>query len=204
MLNCKPVLHSREDVFGKTVAKMCQLTCLGGEDRKMGKKQGRKREREEEEDEEGQEIDLELEAELAALQQIQHEKEENDNEDSDEDDEGIETGTKKTNYNKEGLVHCNESLGVTHLPFIETMSICEYELHVEDENDDLEREMAFYNHAIQAVNIGRMRFADLKIPFRRPDDYFCESLKSDAHMARVIPLSFPSFFHSLYFRLKID
>jgi rRNA-processing protein EBP2 len=52
--------------------------------------------------------------------------------------------------------------------------------------------MAFYNHAIQAVNIGRMRFADLKIPFRRPDDYFCESLKSDAHMARVT-LSPPSF-----------
>jgi hypothetical protein len=113
---------------------------LGGEDREMGKKQGRKREREEEEDDEGQEIDLELEAELAALQQIQHEKEENE-EDEEDDETGTSSSTKRTNYNKEGLVHCNESLGVTHLPFIETMSICEYELHVTDENDDLEREV---------------------------------------------------------------
>jgi rRNA-processing protein EBP2 len=45
--------------------------------------------------------------------------------------------------------------------------------------------MTFYNHALQAVSIGRQRFAELRIPFNRPDDYFCESLKSDAHMARV-------------------
>lgn len=49
--------------------------------------------------------------------------------------------------------------------------------------------MAFYNHALQAVSIGRQRFAELRIPFNRPDDYFCESLKSDAHMARVCYLS---------------
>lgn len=108
----------------------------------MGKKQGRKREREEEEDGEGgPEVDLELEAELAALQQIQQEKDqENDELGEDEDEEAAGT-TKKTNYHKEGLIHCNESLGVNHLPFIETMSICEYELHVNDENDDLEREV---------------------------------------------------------------
>ena len=45
--------------------------------------------------------------------------------------------------------------------------------------------MAFYNHALQALQVGRSRFHDLGIPFTRPEDYFCESLKSDSHMARV-------------------
>jgi hypothetical protein len=98
----------------------------------MGKKNGRKREREEDEDEQGQEIDLELEAELAALQSIQDEQNHR---------EGEEKLNQKLTAHKEGLLHCLESLATHTMPFIESMNICEYELQVEDENDDLEREV---------------------------------------------------------------
>jgi hypothetical protein len=50
--------------------------------------------------------------------------------------------------------------------------------------------MAFYNHALQAVAIGRKQFAEAGVPFKRPEDFFCESLKSDGHMARVSMLLF--------------
>jgi rRNA-processing protein EBP2 len=48
--------------------------------------------------------------------------------------------------------------------------------------------MAFYNHALQAVEYGRGQLTSLGVPHKRPDDYFAESVKSDAHMARVSEL----------------
>lgn len=45
--------------------------------------------------------------------------------------------------------------------------------------------MAFYNHSLLAVALARSRFQELGVPFERPNDYFCESVKSDAHMSRV-------------------
>jgi hypothetical protein len=98
----------------------------------MGKKNGRKREREEDVDEEGQEIDLELEAELAALKSIQDEQNRQESEVNE---------NQKLTAHKEGLLHCLESLATHNMPFIESMNICESELQVEDENDDLEREV---------------------------------------------------------------
>lgn len=45
--------------------------------------------------------------------------------------------------------------------------------------------MAFYNHALLATKLGRDRIAQLGIPIKRPTDYFCEHVKSDAHMNKV-------------------
>jgi DNA polymerase sigma len=56
---------------------------------------------------------------------------------------------------------------------------------IDDENDDLQREMAFYNHSLTAAKDGRRQLTSLNVPVDRPLDYFCESLKSDAHMARI-------------------
>lgn len=73
--------------------------------------------------------------------------------------------------------------------------------------------MAFYNHALQALQVGRTKFAELGIPFNRPDDYFCESLKSDAHMARVCLYCYYYYYYFIILlklkfimmnRLKID
>ena len=45
--------------------------------------------------------------------------------------------------------------------------------------------MAFYNQTLLAVKAGRDRLEALGIPTRRPTDYFCENIKTDAHMTRV-------------------
>mmetsp|Transcript_15390 Transcript_15390/g.23187 ORF Transcript_15390/g.23187 Transcript_15390/m.23187 type:complete len:299 (+) Transcript_15390:71-967(+) len=146
----------------------------------MGKKGDRKRAREETEDED--EIqDPELQAEIAAIMAMKEEQKQSQNGDGEEQ----ESKPKASVYNKDAMMQLAESMGVDSMPFIENMQISEYELAFQDENDDLEREMAFYNHAILAVKYGRDQFAKLGIPFQRPDDYFCESVKSDAHMARV-------------------
>jgi rRNA-processing protein EBP2 len=46
--------------------------------------------------------------------------------------------------------------------------------------------MRFYNHTLEAVTSGRAQLAALGVPVHRPDDYFCENMKSDVHMAKVL------------------
>lgn len=57
----------------------------------------------------------------------------------------------------------------------------------QDENQDenMVRELAFYQQALEAARIARDKFRELDIPFSRPDDYYAEMLKSDEHMAKV-------------------
>jgi rRNA-processing protein EBP2 len=57
--------------------------------------------------------------------------------------------------------------------------------NVEDVENDLERELAFYNQALEASFVAVKRFEDNGIKWRRPDDYLAEMVKSDGHMAKV-------------------
>ncbi len=129
------------------------------------------------------EADAELEAEMKVLSEIQNEKKRKNNDDNDDNEANIQT--KKTTYNKEGLLNALETIPCHSLDFLEKLDICEYTVMINDENDDLEREMAFYNQSIQALHSGRKRLAALNIPLKRPADYFCENLKSDSHMAKI-------------------
>ncbi|KAL6047877.1 Ebp2-domain-containing protein [Balamuthia mandrillaris] len=61
----------------------------------------------------------------------------------------------------------------------------EEEEAVPDVHDDLQREAAFYKQALEAVAQSCIRFEDLGIPHKRPDDYFAEMVKSDQHMKKV-------------------
>mmetsp|Transcript_7097 Transcript_7097/g.17313 ORF Transcript_7097/g.17313 Transcript_7097/m.17313 type:complete len:430 (-) Transcript_7097:80-1369(-) len=54
-----------------------------------------------------------------------------------------------------------------------------------DIHDDLKREVAFYNSALEAVNEARPKLEEANIPFTRPDDFFAEMIKTDDHMANV-------------------
>jgi rRNA-processing protein EBP2 len=54
-----------------------------------------------------------------------------------------------------------------------------------DVHDDLKREVAFYNLALEAVYEARQKCEDCNIPFSRPDDFFAEMVKTDDHMAKV-------------------
>ena len=48
-----------------------------------------------------------------------------------------------------------------------------------DVHDDLKREVAFYNLALEAVHIAREKCQEANIPFTRPVDYFAEMVKTD-------------------------
>ncbi|XP_015909727.1 probable rRNA-processing protein EBP2 isoform X2 [Parasteatoda tepidariorum] len=52
-------------------------------------------------------------------------------------------------------------------------------------DDDFQREMSFYNQALAAVSKAFKRLKKLGVPTKRPDDYFAEMAKSDAHMLKV-------------------
>jgi thiamine biosynthesis lipoprotein ApbE len=46
-------------------------------------------------------------------------------------------------------------------------------------------QIAFYKQSVEAAVVGKQRLAAAGLAVKRPDDYFCESVKSDAHMNRV-------------------
>ena len=48
-----------------------------------------------------------------------------------------------------------------------------------DVHDDLKREVAFYNLALEAVHIARDNCKEANIPFTRPVDFFAEMVKTD-------------------------
>ncbi|TPX31642.1 hypothetical protein SmJEL517_g05051 [Synchytrium microbalum] len=78
-----------------------------------------------------------------------------------------------------------------NLPFIETLAVTstaplEATLETpEDVHNDTKRELAIYKQALHAATTAKSTLTAASIPFTRPDDYFAEMLKTDAHMARV-------------------
>jgi rRNA-processing protein EBP2 len=56
---------------------------------------------------------------------------------------------------------------------------------IPDANDDLRRELAFYEQGLEAANEARRKIKKAGIPFSRPSDYFAEMVKSDDHMIKV-------------------
>lgn len=45
--------------------------------------------------------------------------------------------------------------------------------------------MTFYNQSLLAVKEGRRLLEELGVPTRRPNDFFCENVKTDTHMNRI-------------------
>lgn len=71
-------------------------------------------------------------------------------------------------------------------PWIETLAITSSApTHIESVDDDLERELAFYNQALEAAKEAIDKFEEADIKWKRPADYYAEMVKSDEHMARV-------------------
>lgn len=58
-------------------------------------------------------------------------------------------------------------------------------IEIQDTNDDLNRELAFYQQALAAVNTARDALKKEGVPFTRPNDYFAEMVKSDEHMGKI-------------------
>ncbi|KAJ5607339.1 hypothetical protein N7537_003958 [Penicillium hordei] len=71
-------------------------------------------------------------------------------------------------------------------PFSEHNSIVSKEpIEVEDANDDLNRELAFYKVCQAAATQARGLLKKDGVPFTRPGDYFAEMVKNDEHMSLI-------------------
>ncbi|KAI7879644.1 eukaryotic rRNA processing [Lichtheimia hyalospora FSU 10163] len=125
-------------------------------------------ESEDDQDEENDESDEEVEEEL--IDQTQQPKRE-----------------KRQPINNEAeLQRLTEEIKLKNLPWIETLTVTSSEpLVIEDIKDDMTRELAFYQQALEAAHIARDKIIDAGVPFSRPDDYFAEMIKSDEHMAKI-------------------
>lgn len=88
-------------------------------------------------------------------------------------------------YRTEALLALVQEWDVQQLPWIETLETCAAALALENVHDDLKREVAFYNNTIAMVRVAKDRLKQDGVAYKRPDDYFAEMLKSDAHMAKV-------------------
>lgn len=49
-------------------------------------------------------------------------------------------------------------------------------------------EVSFYNNALEAVKRGRGLLVAANVPYKRPEDFLCEMVKTDAHMDKVTGL----------------
>ncbi|KAI0157897.1 Ebp2-domain-containing protein [Hypoxylon sp. FL1284] len=56
---------------------------------------------------------------------------------------------------------------------------------IEDIQDDLKRELAFYAQSLDAARRARALLRAEGVPFSRPPDYFAEMVKDDGHMEKV-------------------
>lgn len=84
------------------------------------------------------------------------------------------------------MTRITEGFKLKGLPWIETMTITSSEpVTVEDVENDMARELAFYQQALEAAKLGRELVKKAGVEFTRPDDYFAEMLKSDEHMAKI-------------------
>ena len=70
--------------------------------------------------------------------------------------------------------------------FVETLQVTtDAACEVEDPEDDLTREVVFYNLALAAAKTARAKLEAAREPHVRPDDFYTTMLKDDGQMARV-------------------
>ena len=120
-----------------------------------------------------------------------------DDDSEDEDDETTEKALrliKNNRVNSKALAVVTTELVASHahLPWAETFQVIpatplpfgekpdpESGTSPLDIHDDLKREVAFYNCALEAVHEARARCTKAGVPFSRPDDFFAEMIKTD-------------------------
>ncbi|KAK3826881.1 MAG: eukaryotic rRNA processing [Linnemannia elongata] len=97
------------------------------------------------------------------------------------------TQQRVTINNEPALKRLREQIALpTNILWSETQSITSTQaINVADPDDDLNREVAFYNQALEAAVQGRDRIRKEGGVFERPSDYFAEMIKTDDHMAKI-------------------
>ncbi|CAN0024430.1 unnamed protein product [Pylaiella littoralis] len=93
-------------------------------------------------------------------------------------------GRASGSYNKAGLLQQAAEMS-RNIPWEETLTVSDVPLELEDVHDDLKREVCFYNNALEAVKRGRSLLVAANVPYKRPEDFLCEMVKTDAHMDKI-------------------
>ena len=125
----------------------------------------------------------------------EQEEEDDDDDDSDSDSAShSQEETKPEDMNTRALRVVTEDLVAARadMPWAETFTIVPpstspFAPGVEDPldvHDDLKREVAFYDIALEATLLARKKCEEAKIPFSRPDDFFAEMVKTDGKYIR--------------------
>ncbi|PKA64640.1 putative rRNA-processing protein EBP2 like [Apostasia shenzhenica] len=89
-------------------------------------------------------------------------------------------------YNREGLLEKLEDMAwPENVEWIHKLNV-DYDWAEEiDVNDDLSRELAFYNQALNGTRNAFEKLQSMSIPFLRPPDFYAEMVKSDTHMLKI-------------------
>ncbi|KAI0529607.1 hypothetical protein KFK09_002161 [Dendrobium nobile] len=118
-------------------------------------------------------------------------------EEDDIDDEEMDSGSgseeiplsepsKDAVYNREGLLEKLEEIAwPKDLEWIHKLTIVYDQAEEIDVNDDLTRELAFYNQAVNGARNAFEKLQSMGIPFLRPPDFYAEMVKSDNHMLKI-------------------
>ncbi|KAJ2610730.1 RRNA processing protein [Coemansia sp. RSA 1365] len=89
-------------------------------------------------------------------------------------------------YHREALSALRDEISQGKLSWIQRCDITSTTPVVVDKaEDDLDRELKFYQQGIEAVIHAKQKIQKAGAPFSRPDDYFAEMVKSDTHMAKI-------------------
>jgi len=134
-------------------------------------------------------------------------KEDSDSEDDEEEDIDIDdlsigsgsedeelkatTRVRETINNKDGLLAALKRIQIdtsSSVPFAyhqSVTSVTNTAAGIKSVEDDLERELAFMNQALEAARRARILLRKEGVPFTRPTDYFAETVRSDEIMDKV-------------------
>ncbi|XP_020589565.1 probable rRNA-processing protein EBP2 homolog [Phalaenopsis equestris] len=89
-------------------------------------------------------------------------------------------------HNREGLLEKLEDIAwPKDLDWIHTLTITYDQPEEIDVNDDLTRELAFYNQALHGARKAFEKIQSTGVPFLRPPDFYAEMVKSDNHMLKI-------------------
>lgn len=105
---------------------------------------------------------------------------ESDEEETENSDNDALAG-KRVMINNEDAISFAVSDIALELPWIELhTTTSSAPVEVKDIHNDIERETAIYNQALEAAKDAKKRYTALGEPFTRPNDYFAEMMKSKA------------------------
>ncbi|KAG0486416.1 hypothetical protein HPP92_008511 [Vanilla planifolia] len=94
--------------------------------------------------------------------------------------------SKNAVYNREGLLEKLEDIAWPRdVDWIHKLTVDYDHAEAVDVNDDLTRELGFYNQALNGARNAFDKLQSMGIPFLRPPDFYAEMVKSDTHMLKI-------------------